>query len=67
METATTTLPLIVLSVLAGNDPTGLNALQQMLNPHLHTLTAFWGAAWLTTALVVLVILWRDKDTGVSV
>jgi hypothetical protein len=67
METATTTLPLLVLSVLSGNDPTGLNTAQQILEPHLHTLAAFWGAAWLTVAIVVLVILWRDKDTGASV
>ena len=59
---ASTTVWFIALSVLAGNDPAGLNALQQILEPYTHQLTLLWMAIWLTTAIWVLIYLLREGE-----
>ncbi len=57
MENGTTTL--IVLKELAGNPPPHLNAIQELLAPHVGLLTTLWISVWITTAAVLLVQPWH--------
>jgi len=51
---ATSTLPIIALSVLIGNDPVSLVPLQAAMLPHLDAITSFWMALWCTTLAYLL-------------
>ena len=44
---------LIVLQVLEGNAPTGLNTMQSFVEPHVPALVSIWWAIW----IVVLVCM----------
>jgi hypothetical protein len=56
----TSTNNLLVLKELAGNAPTSLDPLQQLLAPHVHELIYFWVAVWSVTAIVLLIRLVRE-------
>lgn len=58
MENGTTTL--IVLKELAGNPPPHLNAIQELLLPHVGFLTTVWISVWITTAIVLLAKVWYE-------
>jgi hypothetical protein len=57
---ATSTHGLIILKELEGNAPTHLDPLQQMLEPHIQTLTLFWVALWFATLAFVISKLVRE-------
>ncbi len=57
---SSSTPPLIVLKELAGHMPTRLDPLQQFLDTHITIVTDLWISAWIITALVLLVNLWRE-------
>ena len=50
----TSTLPVITLSVLVGNDPVALLPLQALMLPHLGAITSLWMAVWCTTLVYLL-------------
>lgn len=59
METATL-VPTIVLTVLQGNAPVELGLLQALMEPHTHLLTLVWLSIWCTTAVFVLLHLYKE-------
>ncbi len=55
---ATTTY--IILKELAGNAPPELNALQQLLAPHIDFLSEVWISVWIMTGIVLVAKLWHE-------
>ncbi len=52
--------PYIVLKELAGNAPPELNAIQEILAPHVFFLTNVWISVCIMTAIVVCVHVWNE-------
>lgn len=52
--------PYIVLKELAGNAPPKLNAIQEVLAPHVYLLTNIWISVWIMTAILVCVHVWKE-------
>lgn len=50
----------LVLRALDGNDPSELNWIQLLMEPHAHLLEAAWLSVWIVTACVVLFMLARE-------
>lgn len=50
----TSTSTLLVLKELAGNEPTSLNMMQRLLEPHLDILILFWFSVWCATLVFVI-------------
>lgn len=58
-----TSTPIIALKMLAGNEPTHLNAMQLLLAPYVRDISIAWFAIWCLVALVLLVRLIREYRT----
>lgn len=50
----TSTLPVIALTSIAGNQPAGLNALQSFFAPYSPELVVLWWFVWWLTVLFLL-------------
>lgn len=55
-----TSLPIIALKQLAGNEPTHLYPLQEAMLPYVDLIAHAWIALWVLTALVLTVQLARE-------
>ena len=61
-----TSAPLIILTVLAGNDAIVPGFLERLLQPHTYFLIHAWSFVWVCTLLAALVKLayeWHSRDT----
>jgi hypothetical protein len=53
-------IPIVALRELKGNEPTSLNAFQQVLLPYVHEISVGWFVIWCVTLCVLLIRLVRE-------